>query len=278
MTTSRIPSNTITVLKGRSFAVHLFLALAVLALVLPPSGVKANGQSGDTHHTLISGDRMVLGAVLEVRSGQYKVDTGPGQDRFIPIKVRKDKGLPHLKKGDSVILSLNDQNLIIDVHLVGEFSQHRIIEGRLAQPLITGHTKAVILTKEGQEEPHPIRPLARSKVASIPVGAEAIFLLDEINTIIDVTYANKEAAIDASHFSDNKTPLKGNFRKVTGVLVTLLHNNMISIRTDMGQEELYEVRPLIQKRMERLLQGQTVVLFVDDDNKVTDVSSRYLKG
>ncbi|MGB0911635.1 MAG: hypothetical protein ACPGYT_14845 [Nitrospirales bacterium] len=278
MTTPRIRINTISVLKRWSLAHHLLLALAVLALVLPTAETKANEPSGDTHHNLISGDRTIVGTVLEVRGGQYKVDTGAGQDRFIPIKVRKAKGLPDLKKGDRITISLNDQNLIIDVHLVGEASHHRIIEGQLAQPLITGHSKAVILTKEGQQEPHFIRPLAKSKVSSIPVGVDAIFLLDEINTIVDVTYVSKEAAIHASQLSDHKTPLKGNFRQVTGVLVASLTNNMISIRTDKSEKEQFEVRPLIQEKMQGLDQGQTVVLFVDEDSKVTDVSSRHLKG
>ncbi len=278
MTTSRIPIDPNSGLKRLSFGVHLFLALAILALVLPTSGVKANETSGETHHDLISGDRTIFGTVLEVRSGQYKVYTGAGQDRFIPVKMRKDKGLPDLKKGDRITISLNDQNLIIDVHLVGEASHHRIIKGQLAQSLNTGHSKAVILTKAGQQEPYFIRPLARSKVASIPVGIDAIFLIDEINTIIDITYASKEEANHASHFSNQKSPLKGNFRQVTGVIVTSLNNNMISIRTDKGQEEHFEVRQLIQQKMEGLLQGQTVVLFVDQDNMVTDISSRYFKG
>jgi hypothetical protein len=238
----------------------------------------ADEVSGDQHHDLISGDRTLLGTVREVRSGQYKVDTGLGQPRFIPIQMRKDKNLPDLKKGDRVAISLNDQNLIIDVHLVGEISHHRVVEGQLAQPLITGHSKAVIRTREGQQESHFIRPLARSKVASIPVGVDAIFLIDEINTIVDVTYASKEAAVYASHFSNHKSPLKGNFRQVTGVIVTPLNHNKISIRTDKGQVEHYEVRELLQKNMEGLLQGQTVVLFVDEDSMVTDFSSRFFKG
>jgi hypothetical protein len=273
-----IPTNRIGHFRVSVLHFHLLLTLAILPLALPTSMVSAAEIPGAQHRDLISGDRTLLGTVLEVRSGQYKVDTGLGQPRFIPIQVRKDKGLPDLKQGDRITISLNDQNLIIDVHLVGEASHHRVIEGHLTQSLITGHSKAVILTKEGQQEPFFIRPLARSKMASIPVGVNAIFLIDEINTIVDVTYTNKEAAVHASHFSNQKTPLKGNFRQVTGTIVTPLNNDMISIRTDKGQEEHYEVRQLIQEKMEGLLQGQTVVLFIDNDNKVTDVSSRHFKG
>lgn len=208
---SIFPINRISTINDLSFPVHFFLAFAILPLVVPISVVYAKDFSEHQHHELISGDRTLLGTVLEVRSGQDKVDTGLGQPRLFPIQVRKDKGLPDLKKGDRVTISLNDQNLIIDVHLVGEASHHRVVEGQLAQPLITGHSKAVIQTKEGQQEPHFIRSLARSKVASIPVGVDAIFLIDEINTIVDGTFVNKEAAIHASLHCDRTSPLKGNF-------------------------------------------------------------------
>ena len=53
---------------------------------------------------------------------------------------------------------------------------------------MTGHDKAVIRTTNGKEESHLVRPVARSKVASIPVGADVIFLIDELDKIVDVTY------------------------------------------------------------------------------------------
>lgn len=273
MTTPMIPMNKINTLRKQDLAVPFVLALTILTFTLPTSVVYSGEGSNHGHHALLSGDRDILGTVLEVRSGQYKVDTGPGQSRFLPMNVRKAKGLPDLKKGDQITISLNDQNLIVDVHLVGEASHHRIIEGQLAQPLITGHGKAVVRTKDGQDAPHFIRPLARSKVASIPVGVDALFLIDEIDTIVDVTFASKEAVNLASHVGDKKTPLKGNFPRITGVIVASLSNDKVSIRMANGQEKQYEVRPLIQKKVKKLSLGQTAVLFIDEEEKVTDVSS-----
>jgi hypothetical protein len=62
------------------------------------------------------------------------------------------KELPALKKGDRVELTVNDQNLLVDVHLAGESSYHRVAEGQLVQPLVTGHDRAVFRTTRGQEE------------------------------------------------------------------------------------------------------------------------------
>ena len=80
---------------------------------------------------LIAGDRVVLGTVVEVRSGQARIDIGESQPRFVPMGVRHDKGLPALQPGDLVEITVNDQNLLVDVHLPGGISHHRIIKLRV---------------------------------------------------------------------------------------------------------------------------------------------------
>jgi TusA-related sulfurtransferase len=186
--------------------------------------------------------------------------------------VRKAKELPELKRGDRVEITVNEQNLLVDLHLIGESSYHRIVEGRLTQPLVTGHDRAVLRTTRGKEESHFIRPVARSKMASIPVGADAVFLIDELDKIVDVTFGSMEAVHRAAELWQMKTPLKGNFDRIAGVILTPLENNRIAIRTEGGTEQPYEVRPLAQRRLAKLSKGDAVVLLVDDENKVTDVA------
>ncbi|HJT21624.1 MAG TPA: hypothetical protein VJ746_14195 [Nitrospira sp.] len=193
------------------------------------------------------------------------------QPRFVPMGVREAKGLPDVKKGDRVEITVNDQNLLVDVHLIGETSFHRIVEGRLIQPLVTGHDRGVLRTTEAKEESHFIRPVARSKMASVPVGVDAVFLIDESDRIVDVTFGNKEAVHRAAELWRQKTPLKGNFDRINGVIVTPLGNNEIAIRTDDGKKT-YGVRPLAQRRLNNLSEGDAVVLLVDEENKVTDVA------
>ena len=55
-----------------------------------------------------------------------------------------------------------------------------------------------------------LRPVARSKVASVPVGVDAVFLIDELDKIVDVTYGSLEAVHRAAELWQKKTPLKGN--------------------------------------------------------------------
>ena len=235
------------------------------------SAGEAASESQHVHPQLLLGDRVLIGTVQEVRAGQARIDTGELQPRFVPMGVREAKGLPDVKKGDRVEITVNDQNLLVDVHLIGETSFHRVVEGQLIQPLVTGHERGVLRTTEGKEESHFIRPVARSKMASVPVGVDAVFLIDESDRVVDVTFGNAEAVHRAAELWKKKTPLKGNFDRVPGVIVTPLHNNEIAIRTD-GGEFAYEVRSLAQRRLRHLLKGDAVVLLVDEENKVTDVA------
>jgi len=225
-----------------------------------------------TDAQLLSGNRVLLGTVEDVRSEQARINTGEMQPRFIPVGVRKAKGLQDLKKGDLVEVTVNDQNLLVDVHKAGESTHHRVVRGQLAGPVDTGHDKAVIRTMNGKEESHLVRPVARSKVASIPVGADVIFLIDELDKIIDVTMESVESVHRAAKLGQQKSPLKGNLNQVVGVILKPLADNAISIRTEDGNEHLYEVRRLIQPRLAKLSKGDAAVLLVDEENKVADVA------
>ena len=165
---------------------------------------------------LLSGDRVLLGTVEAIRSDQAKIDTGEEQSRYIPMNVRKDKGLPELKIGDLVEITVNDQNLLVDVHKAGEASFHRVVRGQLAGPMPTGHDKAVIRTSDGKEESHLIRPVAKSKVASIPVGADVIFLIDELDKIVDVTMGSVESVRRLRSSGNRSLPSRATSPKLPG--------------------------------------------------------------
>lgn len=253
---------------------NILLQSAVLTVwwIAATSVGDAASASEQIHPQLLSGNRILIGTVEEVRSNQARIHTGEVTRQFISMGVRKAKDLPELKKGDRVEITINDQNLLVDAHLIGESSSHRVVEGQLAQWLVTGHDRAVLRTIRGEEASHFIRPLARSKVASIPVGVDAVFLIDEMDRIVDVTFGSKEAVHRAAELWQKKTPLKGNFDRISGVILTPLDNNRISIQAEGGKEQPYEVRPLTQRRLAKLSKGDAVVLLVDDEGKVTDVA------
>ena len=248
------------------------LAAFTLWVASLAAGAEVLAETAGTDPQHFPGNRVLLGTVHEVRSDQAQIDTGEGQPRFVPMNVRKDKGLPDLKKGDLVEITVNDQNLLVDVHIAGESSDHHVVKGQLAGPLETGHDKAVIRTSDGKEQSHFVRPVARSKVASVPVGAEVFFLIDELDKIVDVTFGSKEAAARSSEQSLKMSPIKGNLAQVRGKIVKPLHDNRIVIQTQDGKEQSYEVRPLIQPKLSELSKGDAAVLLVDNEQKVTDVA------
>ena len=89
------------------------LSLSVMIFISMADAASARDE-GDAQH--MSGNRVLLGTVEEVRSDQARINTGEGQPRFVPMNVRKDKGLLDLKKGDLVEITVNEQNLLVDVH------------------------------------------------------------------------------------------------------------------------------------------------------------------
>mgnify|MGYP001222898469 FL=1 len=218
------------------------------------------------------GTREVVGLVEEIRSDQIKIDTGDLQPRHLSAKYREQKGLAPFKVGDEVVVTLNAQNQVVDAHLAGEAYRHKILRGRLAQPLTTGQEKAVIKIAGSSEESHMITPLARAKVASVPVGVEALFLIDEAAHIADVTYVNQAAARKATAAAQDRSPLKNAFARTPGVLSSALQDGSISITTERGGEETYKVRPLVESHFKGLAKGSAVILMIDDERMVTDVA------
>jgi len=248
------------------------LALLTVCLIGTVPVADAASEVGGTDPQLLSGDRVLLGTVEDVRGDQARINIGEVEPRYLPMNVRKDKGLPELKKGDLVEITINDQNLLVDVHKAGEASHHRVVRGQLAEPMPTGSDKAVIRTMDGKEESHLIRPVAKSKVASMPVGADVIFLIDELDKIVDVTMGSVESVHRAAELGQKKSPLKGNLGQVAGVILKPLKDNTIVIRTEDGKEHSYQVRPLIQSRLATLSKGDAAMLLVDEENKVADVA------
>jgi hypothetical protein len=87
--------------------------LGVLALPLWVTSAASAGEAASGaeqgHPQLLPGDRVLIGTVVEVRSGQARIDTGEVQPRFVPMGVREAKGLPDLKRGDGVEITVNEQ-------------------------------------------------------------------------------------------------------------------------------------------------------------------------
>ena len=228
-----------------------------------------HGQDVAEYRVLWPGHRILAGTVESVTGDVVKVNTGELMPRVLSLKEAKDKGFPPLQKGQQLQIVVNDQNIVVDYHPVGEGMWHRIIEGKLAQPLPVGQEWAVIRTKEGKEEAFYVRPLARAKVSAIPVNAPAVFLMDEANKIIDATFGSEDA-IQRTTGEWKRSPPKAPYRRVEGIVVR--SPGWIMVKTLDGKEHMFEVRPYVQEKLSKAGEGADVVLMIDDENKVSDVA------
>ncbi|HJR77537.1 MAG TPA: hypothetical protein VJ805_11205 [Nitrospiraceae bacterium] len=221
---------------------------------------------------LLQGSQAVLGKVEAVTSDQIKVNIGEVQPRFLPLKPAQEKKFPAIKAGDDLIIVVNEQNLIVDYHPLDHPSgSHKILRGSIAGNMPIGQDRVVIKSEDGKEESFAVRSQARSKLAAIPVGAPAIFLIDETNKISDGTFASRDSAKDAHKRPEDKSPIKGANRQVDGTVVEPLHADRITIKTGDG-ERPFEVREVMHERIAKLRKGESVILLLDNENKVVDVA------
>ncbi len=240
----------------------------VLADPVDRASKEDRAQLLDDAERMLEATRSVLGKVQAVSSNQIKVDIGEVQPRFLPLKQAEQKGFPPIKEGDDLIIILNAQNLLVDYHpLDGETSAHTVIRGEITQNLPVGQD-TVVIKSGGKDQSFAIRSQARSKVAAIPVGVAAVFLIDETNQIADVGFSSLQAAKD----TDRKSPIKGAHSKVDGTVTAPLAANRITIRTVNGTEKPFEVREMPQSKLAGLRTGDAVILLVDTENKVIDAA------
>ena len=228
-------------------------------------------QAGGRSEILLPDDRLVVGMVEEVKDNEVKVNTGELMPRFLPLnEARQDKVRP-LVKGDLVEIWVNNQDLVVDYHPLDTLGWHRIIRGTLVQPLVVDQEWAVIKPVKGKEEAYAVRPLARSKVAALPVGSPALFLLDRAQKIVDAAFGNQEVLDRAARGWHGSSP-KGVDRASKGIILHPLAGNKISIQKSDGQQETYEVRSFVKDKLTKLEDGTQVILLIDNEQKVTDVA------
>jgi len=227
-------------------------------------------QKGDQQ--LLQGSQKVFGRVEAITSDQIKVDIGEMQPRYLPLKPAEEKNFPKIKPGDDLVITVNEQNLIVDYHPVDHPpGGHKIVRGAMADTMPVGHERVVIKSKDGQEQSFEVRSQARSKLASIPVGTPMLFLIDETNKVTDATFASLDAAKEANKRPEDRSSIKGANRQVDGTVVEPLSGDRITIKTGDG-ERPFEVREIMQERLSSLRKGESVILLVDNENKVVDIA------
>lgn len=143
---------------------------------------------------LLAGDRTVIGIVETIQSEQIKVAYQDSlQPRYLPLSVAIAKGM-EFQPGDPIKMVFNEQHVLVDFHHLGhKDGHHSIIAGVVVEQMESGQKRVEIRAEDGETKTYPLRPLIRSKMAAVPIGAPAVFLIDETDHIVDVTFGDVSA-------------------------------------------------------------------------------------
>ena len=231
------------------------------------SPLKSNG------HGLLAGDRIIIGTVTEITAGLIKVEQEDSlQPRFLPLYRAHEKDMP-IREGDKIKLILNEQQLLVDFFPLGPIEGNlKVIKGVIAQEMPVGQERVVVKTEKGETVSFFVRPLARSKVASIPVGVDVVFLTDETGKIVDATFGSEEAVDQASQEYKRMSNLKAPHKRVEGMVIDPLEKNTITIETEGGKKWTYPVRPLLKDKIAPIEKGERLTVLIDSDNHVIDIA------
>jgi hypothetical protein len=237
-------------------------------------GIQAKKQNS----IILPDDRLVVGVVERVEDNQVTVNTGQLMPRYLPLKEAVQNRTRPLIRGDFVEIWVNDQDVLVDYHPLDTLGWHQMIRGILVQPLAVNQEWAVIRREKGRdrreqhtEEAYAVRPLARSKVAAIPVGSPALFLVDRANKIIDATFGSEETLQRAAKGWLGSPP-KAVEQEIAGTILKPMSANTVTIQQSDGIRQTFEVRPFLQDKLRKIPPGKNVTLLIDDENKVMDVA------
>jgi hypothetical protein len=223
-------------------------------------------------YTLLPTHWVITGTVEEVDADHAKVnsgDTGEMSPRYLSLERAREKGFS-VKKGDTLEIVVNAKNHVVDYHLKNGAieSHHRIIKGKLAQPLKVGQEQAIITTEEGKTESYPVRPLARSEVAAIPIDQEGWFLLDETNKIASATLPHDIVA----EYDWARSSAYNVYRHVNGTIQEVPDQQTITIQTQDDETVSLPVWDYLKDEMSQISKGKEVNLLVDSEEKVVDIA------
>jgi hypothetical protein len=259
-------------MKKTSTVMGMVLAGALLLVPLTSLAQAPPGAKAQRHNAVVlPDDRLVVGVVEAVKDNEVRVNTGELQPRYLPLKEETENKRRPLIKGDLVEIWVNDQDVVVDYHPLDTLGWHKIIRGTLVQPLAVDQEWAVIKKNKGKEEAYAIRPLARSKVAAMPVGSPTLFLVDKANKIVDATFGSPEALARAAEQWRGSPPMGVN-REVAGTILKPKSATAVTIQMADGTQQTFEVRPFVEVTLSKIPPGKSVTLLIDNEDKVMDVA------
>jgi hypothetical protein len=156
------------------------LAVAIGIGFFLAMGVRADDQpkrAGKAVH------REVPGYVSKIQSGLiYLKIPGAIQHRTLEMKRAERLGINDVKPGDELLVVLDEDNLVIDVHVPGQPTRHRIVEGTLVEKL----PKEIKVATAKATETFKLDPVAVGKLPQFKANQRIDLELDESGMVVDI--------------------------------------------------------------------------------------------
>lgn len=226
----------------------IIFGLMVLNLMVAANGLAHEGSMTGP------GTRMkVSGVVSKVKGNVITVKTPWGR-----MNITSVSGPANLQVGEEVVMQVNEENIVIDVHRKGEEEHdHRFVVGKL---IYAGKTKDQIKlwTPEGEQT----FPLERMEIKTKPIeeGTLVIVELNEAGSVIDL---RENPTVEMS-FEEHPHTAVGHHITVNGV-VSKIQSGVVYVKSPVGQYTISAKSAPADAEV-----GDEVTLWLNEGNMVID--------
>jgi hypothetical protein len=126
-------------------------------------------------------------SVVTEKAGALVVTTPNGATHQLNENMARRHGQEPFKQGEEVIVVLDENNYIVDMHRKGQEGKHQLVTGKLIHVGMT--KKEIKLQTSDGEKVFPLTEQGQ-KTKGIPDGALVTVELNEVGAVIDVHRAD----------------------------------------------------------------------------------------
>lgn len=199
----------------------------------------------------------VSGVVSKMQTDLITVKTPWGQLRISSATAPKN-----LEVGEEVVMQVNDNNVVVDVHRKGDPSHsHRFVSGKLAY-VSTDRKEIKLWTPEG-EQAFDVQT-GRSRLSGIEEGAPIAIELNEAGKVIEIHRMTVELELD-----EHPHTLSGYHLTLHGE-VTKIQSGVVFVKTPVGQYTINAKTAPADAAV-----GDEVTLWLNEENMVIDHHGKH---
>lgn len=233
----------------------MILGSMVLSLSMPATYILAD--QGGTHGHGKGTHMKVTGTVSAIQTDLITVKTPWGQ-----IRISSTTAPKNLEVGEEVEMQVNENNIVVDVHRVGDPSHsHRFVSGKLAYAS-KDRKEIKLWTPEGTKK-FDVQ-IGRSQLSGIKEGTPVTIELNEAGKVIDIHRMTVEIELD-----EHPHTLSGYHLTLNGV-VTKIISGVIYVKTPVGQ---YTINAKTAPSDAAV--GDKVTLWLNEENLVIDHHGKH---